>query len=64
MFKKLPNLLGTHPELAKEAYGWDPAKVLAESHEIIAWKCKSNHIWVEKIVNRIEKNQNCPNCSE
>jgi hypothetical protein len=63
MFKKLPNLLETHPELAKEAYGCDPTEVLAESHEKIAWKCKNNHIWVEKIINRTEKNQLCPKCS-
>ena len=63
MFKKLPTLLETHPLIASEAFGWDPAKVAAESHEKIAWKCKKNHIWVEKIINRAEKNQGCPKCS-
>jgi hypothetical protein len=62
MFKKLPNLLETHPHIAIEAFGWDPANVAAESHEKITWKCKNNHIWVEKIINRAEKNQNCPEC--
>jgi hypothetical protein len=64
MFKKLPSLLETHPELAKEVYGWDPAKVLAESHEKIAWNCKSNHIWVEKVINRTQFNVVCPKCSK
>jgi hypothetical protein len=63
MFKKLPSLSDTHPDIAKEAFGWEPTEVLAESHEKIAWKCKNNHIWVEKIINRTEKNQICPKCS-
>jgi hypothetical protein len=52
----------THPELAKEAHGWDSKIVLAESHEKIAWKCQNKHIWVEKIINRTENNVNCPKC--
>lgn len=62
MFKKLPTLLETHPHIAIEAFGWDPAKVSAESFEKIAWKCKDDHIWVEKIINRTKCNSNCPKC--
>lgn len=57
-------LSGTHLEIAVEAYGWDPSQVLAESFEKIAWKCKNNHIWVDKIVNRTQKNTNCPKCKQ
>jgi hypothetical protein len=52
----------THPVIASEAYGWDPTKVLAESHEKIAWKCQNNHIWVETIFNRTTKNIKCLKC--
>ena len=52
----------THTEIAKEAFGWEPKTVLANSHEKIAWKCVNNHIWVEKIINRTENNVNCPKC--
>ena len=62
MFKKLPNLLETHPRIADEAFGWDPATVAAESHEKIAWKCKNDHIWTETIISRTENNINCPKC--
>ncbi len=62
MINHLPNLLETHPDIANEAFGWDPTKVLAESHEKIAWKCKSQHIWVDKIINRTQNNTNCPKC--
>jgi len=62
MLKKLPTLSETHPRIAFEAYGWDPAKVAAESHEKIAWKCSKSHIWVETIINRTKNNSNCPKC--
>jgi hypothetical protein len=48
--------------LAEEAYGFDVSEKFANSHEKIAWKCSNNHIWVEKIINRIENNINCPKC--
>ena len=54
----------THTEIAKEAFGWEPKTVLANSHEKIAWKCQNNHIWVEKIINRTENNIDCPKCEK
>ena len=62
--KEFKSLVDTHPEIAKEAFGWEPKTVLAESHEKIAWKCSKNHIWVEKIINRTENNVNCPKCEK
>ena len=62
MFKKLPSLSETHPDIAKEAFGWDPTNVLAESYEKIAWKCRNNHIWTELIINRTQKKVICPKC--
>jgi hypothetical protein len=57
-------LSDTHTEIAKEAFGWEPKTVLANSHEKIAWKCQNNHIWVEKIIHRTENNVNCPKCAK
>ena len=62
MLKKLPSLSETHPDIAKEAFGWDPTNVLAESSEKIAWKCRNNHIWTELIINRTQNNVICPKC--
>ena len=62
MFKNLQNLLETHPNIANEAFGWDPIKVLAESYEKIAWKCRNNHIWTELIINRTQNKVICPKC--
>ena len=62
MNKDTKALSQTHPDIAREAFGWNPKTVLAESHEKIAWKCLNNHIWVEKIIIRTENNVNCPKC--
>jgi len=32
------------PEIAEEAYGWDPSKVGAGSTKKLEWKCKNGHI--------------------
>ena len=62
MNKDIKPLSETHPDIAKEAFGWDSTKVLAESHEKIAWKCRHNHIWTELIINRTQNNSICPKC--
>ncbi len=41
------------PDLAKEAYGWDPSKVKAQSNKKLPWKCKAHgHTWLAEVVNR------------
>ena len=57
------SLLAKFPEVGSEAYGWDPNNLMPDSHEKIAWKCKNNHIWVEKIFNRTRLNTACPKCA-
>ena len=59
----------THPELAKEADGWDPSEVAAGSHAKVSWKCSHGHTWENPIRSRV-KNQsldfargNCPSCN-
>ena len=42
--EKLP-LSVTHPELAKEADGWDTSEYLAGSHTKVNWKCRRGHKW-------------------
>jgi hypothetical protein len=54
----------THPELAKEAFGWDPTSVSYGSEKILEWKCKHNHIYKAKPNSRTGTNKtNCPVCS-
>ncbi len=51
----------THPELAKEAHGWDPEVYIPNSHETVSWICDKGHIWESKLYNR-KNHRNCPYC--
>jgi hypothetical protein len=58
------DLATTHPDLAQEAFGWDPTKVVAGGRERLSWKCsQEGHIWKVRISAR--KNGNgCPSCAK
>ncbi len=65
--EKLP-LSVTHPELAKEADGWDPTTVMYSSKESLPWKCRYGHAWSSKPISRSGNGRNvktspCPVCS-
>jgi Probable Zinc-ribbon domain len=51
----------THPELAKEADGWDPRVVILNYSESKKWMCPLGHQWVARINNRIS-GTGCPVC--
>jgi hypothetical protein len=53
----------THPSLAKEAFGWDPAKVSAGSGKKLSWICSESHTWEALVTNRAGKGYGCPFCS-
>jgi len=58
------DLKTTHPELASEAFGWDPTTVSGGSMAKKKWKCSNNpeHIWLAAINNRV-RISGCPNCA-
>ncbi len=53
----------THPELAKQAVGWDPSTLTFGSNKKVAWKCSNGHIWEESLVKRSTRGFGCPFCS-
>jgi hypothetical protein len=55
------DLATTHPELAKEADGWDPKTVIAGGQK--NWKCNKGHVWTTTVKNR-KKGRNCPSCTK
>jgi len=65
MKKNSEPLSKTHPEIAKEADGWDPSKFSFGDGTKVQWKCKNNHSWVARINSRTTPLQmrNCPYCS-
>lgn len=65
-FKVLQNfndLTTTHPEIAKEAFGWNPSEVIAGNHSRKEWKCPLGHIYSSTIVSRTSAKTGCPICS-
>ena len=42
------DLVTTHPNLAVEAFGWDPSRVSAGNGKSRKWKCAKGHIWTSK----------------
>ena len=60
--EKLP-LSVTHPELAKEADGWDASQVSAGSNKKLNWKCSSQHRWSAIVASRALNSSGCPFCS-
>jgi hypothetical protein len=55
------DLATTHPELAKEAHGWDPTSVLKNTGKKLVWKCELGHTWVSRSDNRV-RGSKCPYC--
>ena len=60
--KLLPTVSISKPELAPEAFGWDPSEVSIGSNKKMPWKCKNGHIW-EAVVNSRVKGRGCPICA-
>jgi hypothetical protein len=56
------DLATTHPELAAQADGWDPATVVAFSNKKLKWKCELGHTWNTAVYNR-SIGTGCPVCS-
>ena len=52
----------THPALAKEACGWDPAKLDASSGKNVDWICSLGHKWTTRLNYRVHRKSKCPFC--
>ena len=61
--EKLP-LSVTHPELAKEADGWDPGAVFAGYTKKLKWRCLTGHSFESVVSSRTSKlATGCPICA-
>lgn len=56
------DLLTTHPEIAKQAEGWDPKLVTHGSNKKLTWKCSLSHTW-NVAPNQRSAGYGCPFCS-
>lgn len=52
----------THPEMAKQANGWDPKNVMAGDSRSLEWICSLGHVWESQVVSRTSQSTKCPVC--
>ncbi len=57
------DLITTHPELAAQADGWDPATLSSGSNKKVGWRCGLGHTWKSVIFSRALDGIGCPICS-
>ena len=57
------DLLSLCPDIAKDAYLWDPSQYCFKSSQKKEWKCQYGHIWSARIKCRVNDNSGCPICS-
>ena len=57
------DLATTHPELAKEAYGWNPKEVGSGSPSKLQWKCSNGHVYSAPPMRKTSKNTGCSICA-
>ncbi len=64
VLKGFNDLLTTHPNLALEAFGWDPSTEVAGSKYKKGWLCEFGHTWDAVIYSRSGKQKSgCPYCA-
>jgi hypothetical protein len=63
VWKGFNDLATTHPELSKQAHGWDPQEVTAGSHSNREWICSKGHITKSIIKNRTQLGNRCSICA-
>ncbi len=56
------DLQSQFPDIAAEAYGWDPETVTAGSGKKQDWKCKEGHIYSSAIYSRTGGGNGCSVC--
>ena len=58
------DLAHTHPEIAAEAFGWNPTEFVTDSEKRVPWKCsKCGHEWTARISPRTRRGVGCPSCA-
>lgn len=52
-----------YPELAKQAYGWDPKTIFPSSNKTLKWVCDLGHLYKATPNARTSQGNGCPFCS-
>jgi hypothetical protein len=58
------DLATTHPDVAKEADGWDPRRVIFGTNQKLRWMCKYKHKYIAVVASRTgERKSGCAVCA-
>jgi hypothetical protein len=60
--KGVSDLKTLYPQIASEAYGWNPEEVTSMSGVKRDWKCPKGHIYSTAVGHRASENTGCPYC--
>ena len=52
------------PDIAAEAYGWDPSTIAAGTNQKKDWRCKLGHLYSSVVASRTSAGNGCPTCAE
>jgi len=63
VLKGFNDLATTHPELASEAFGWDPSTIVSGSKSRRQWRCEKGHEWDALVSERARRHSGCPICA-
>ncbi len=63
ILKGYNDLATTHPEIAKQAYNFDPSSIIGGNNRLHTWKCELGHIYKTSPHKKTSQNANCPYCS-
>jgi predicted GIY-YIG superfamily endonuclease len=63
VLKGFNDLQTKFPDIAAEAYGWDPTTTLPASNQKKEWKCGTGHIYSSVVASRTSNGNGCPICS-
>jgi len=56
------DLSTTHPDIAAQAFEWDPTTVVGGSNQKRKWQCPKGHVWSAITNNRTGSGVGCPVC--
>ena len=62
-FPGFNDLQTKYPEIAKQAFGWDPSIIRSGSHKKLKWLCSFNHLWEATPNHRTSRGDGCPECA-
>jgi hypothetical protein len=63
VLKGFNDLATTHPEIAKQAVGWDPSSILGGTARKFPWRCDEGHEWSASANGRTQ-GSGCPKCAK